>query len=253
MTTVSIGKPFRKCLLLTPTSSKIENPSATLGTEDWSDRAGVARAFNIAALVGGDVVNNRVPEDASALASPGHGDAFGGQTGLRRVSAWELVACRLGRCGGGPSDIGGNTRLIGAPLTLIGLGCGIAALMVVAKRDRAAQPPVLPISTTLVSDDVRQRCLQEYLSHEIVRTQARIETVTPYSAVVVSGRRVNHILHLLVSVLLCGLWLPMWLMIAVSGGEKRSVLMVDQFGKAGKPGWEHRRTLPFDGSHPFRG
>jgi len=41
---------------------------------------------------------------------------------------------------------------------------------------------------------------------------------------------VNHILHLLLTVFLCGFWLPVWLLVAVTGGEKRSVLAVDQCG-----------------------
>ena len=40
----------------------------------------------------------------------------------------------------------------------------------------------------------------------------------------------NHILHLLLTVFLCGFWLPVWLLVAVTGGEKRSVLAVDQCG-----------------------
>lgn len=86
------------------------------------------------------------------------------------------------------------------------------------------------VSTVLVSDEVRRQNLQNALSHEVAVSRGRIESVTPYSAVLVTGQKVNHILHLLVSVLLCGLWLPIWLIISLDGGEKRHVLTVDQCG-----------------------
>lgn len=92
-----------------------------------------------------------------------------------------------------------------------------------------AQAPVI-VSTTLVSDEVRRQNLQNFLSQEIAVSRGRVESVTPYSAVVVTGQKVNHVLHLLVSVLLCGFWLPIWLIIALTGGEKRHVLAVDQCG-----------------------
>ena len=38
------------------------------------------------------------------------------------------------------------------------------------------------------------------------------------------------VLHLLISIFLCGLWLPVWLVIGLSGGEKRTVISVDHCG-----------------------
>ena len=40
----------------------------------------------------------------------------------------------------------------------------------------------------------------------------------------VSGAKINHILHLLISVFTGGLWLVPWLIIAMRGGEKRMTL-----------------------------
>ncbi|ATN88709.1 hypothetical protein SEA_DEMSCULPINBOYZ_114 [Mycobacterium phage Demsculpinboyz] len=114
--------------------------------------------------------------------------------------------------------------------TLAGV-CLLVGGVVTAVRvaqDQAAAPVV--VSTVPVPDPVRQQRLQEYVSTELARSRGRIESVTPYTAVVVTGQRVNHVLHLLVSVLLCGLWLPVWLVIALTGGEKRFVLAVDQCG-----------------------
>jgi hypothetical protein len=46
--------------------------------------------------------------------------------------------------------------------------------------------------------------------------------------VIVSGEPVNHVAHLLASVFLCGLWLPVWLLIAIFGGERRGTVTVDK-------------------------
>ena len=49
-----------------------------------------------------------------------------------------------------------------------------------------------------------------------------------YQAVLVHGRRVNHILHLLLSLFTAGLWLVIWLILAVTGGEERVLVQVDE-------------------------
>ncbi|RFZ43904.1 hypothetical protein DAVIS_01856 [Mycobacterium marinum] len=58
----------------------------------------------------------------------------------------------------------------------------------------------------------------------------RIEARTPTSAVVVTGKPVNHVLHLLITVLLCGLWLPVWIILAIGDGERRTFVSLDQYG-----------------------
>jgi hypothetical protein len=37
--------------------------------------------------------------------------------------------------------------------------------------------------------------------------------------VVVTGKPVNHVLHLLLSLFLCAMWVPVWLIMAAVGGE----------------------------------
>ncbi|MEE3753422.1 hypothetical protein [Mycobacterium intracellulare] len=58
----------------------------------------------------------------------------------------------------------------------------------------------------------------------------RVETRTSTSAIVTTGKPVNHILHLLITVLLVGFWLPVWIIMAVNGGEKRTTVSVDENG-----------------------
>ena len=58
----------------------------------------------------------------------------------------------------------------------------------------------------------------------------RVESQTDYSAVLVKGKPVNHVLHLILSVISLGIWLVVWIIMAISGGEKRFMLTVDAYG-----------------------
>ncbi|MBK5231369.1 MAG: DUF2510 domain-containing protein [Thermoleophilia bacterium] len=75
------------------------------------------------------------------------------------------------------------------------------------------QPPV----------DARKAKLDSDLEH-YVNQGYRIESRTDYQAVIVSGRPVNHILHLILTLVTFGLWGIVWLAIALTGGEKRRVI-----------------------------
>ncbi|EJZ08103.1 gp108 protein [Mycolicibacterium vaccae ATCC 25954] len=114
--------------------------------------------------------------------------------------------------------------------TLFAVISFVAAAITGAQALPSRQVPPMPISTTPVPPMERQARLQEVLAQDVAVSRGRLESVTPYSAVIVTGRPVNHILHLLLTVFLCGFWLPIWVLIALTGGEKRSVLAVDQCG-----------------------
>ena len=59
----------------------------------------------------------------------------------------------------------------------------------------------------------------------------RVESAPmPGQVVVVSGRPVNHILHLLLTVLTMGLWGLVWLLLTLSPSESRAVLTVQPDG-----------------------
>lgn len=64
-----------------------------------------------------------------------------------------------------------------------------------------------------------------------VRKGWRVESQTAHQAIIVKGRRPNHLLHLILSFITLGVWaLLVWLPLVVFGGEKRRVLTVDPFG-----------------------
>lgn len=58
----------------------------------------------------------------------------------------------------------------------------------------------------------------------------RIESRTEIDAVMVRGHRVNHVLHLILSLITLGFWIIVWVLLALSGGEKRLTVHVDRQG-----------------------
>ena len=59
---------------------------------------------------------------------------------------------------------------------------------------------------------------------KLIRQGWRVESETDYHLVMVRGYRVNHILHLLLCIPTAGLWLIVWILLLVFGGEKRRVI-----------------------------
>ena len=47
----------------------------------------------------------------------------------------------------------------------------------------------------------------------------------------VSGQPVNNVLHAILTLFMCGLWLPVWLILAATGGERRNTISVDEWGQ----------------------
>ena len=71
------------------------------------------------------------------------------------------------------------------------------------------------------------------LAQAVVRSVAegwRVESQTNEMAVLVRGRRPNHVLHVILSVITIGIWLAVWAIVGLISGEKRRVLTVDEFG-----------------------
>ncbi|MDI3312947.1 MAG: hypothetical protein QJR12_01265 [Mycobacterium sp.] len=49
-------------------------------------------------------------------------------------------------------------------------------------------------------------------------------------AVVARGRPVNHVLHLLLSLVTCSLWVPVWLLMTAFAGQRQRIVRVDEYG-----------------------
>ena len=71
--------------------------------------------------------------------------------------------------------------------------------------------------------------LAQAMQAEVV-TGGRVESQQDFQAVLIHGKPVNHILHLIVSLFTCGLWVFGWLALVIVGGEKRVMIVIDEYG-----------------------
>ncbi|MXY72484.1 MAG: hypothetical protein F4Y97_05530 [Dehalococcoidia bacterium] len=80
----------------------------------------------------------------------------------------------------------------------------------------------------------RVRCSESsyraYIDKQLAKG-ARIETQTPTMTVLLKGEKVNHVLHLLLSVFTAGIWLPFWIVVAATGGVRRKVVRLELRGE----------------------
>ena len=84
-------------------------------------------------------------------------------------------------------------------------------------------------STERKSSDERKALLAQQLQFSAAQG-GRIESQSDYQAVITKGKPVNHVLHAIVSIFSCGIWLLVWLILALTGGERREMIVIDEFG-----------------------
>lgn len=77
--------------------------------------------------------------------------------------------------------------------------------------------------------DERKEILSLHIGGLVARGR-RVESQSDFQAVLIHGQQLNHVLHLLISVFTCGLWLIIWGALAIFGGEKREIVKVDEWG-----------------------
>lgn len=85
------------------------------------------------------------------------------------------------------------------------------------------------ISTTKRSTDERKALLAQQIQGAVARG-LRIESQSEFQAVLVEGQPVNHVLHAIITIVTCGVWGIVWIILALTGGEKREMAVVDEFG-----------------------
>ena len=85
------------------------------------------------------------------------------------------------------------------------------------------------VSTTRRTADERKVILAQQLQTAAARGM-RIESQSEFQAVLVEGQPVNHVLHAILTIFTCLLWGIVWAIIAATGGEKRQMVVVDEFG-----------------------
>jgi hypothetical protein len=77
--------------------------------------------------------------------------------------------------------------------------------------------------------DELRAILSRHIQSAVVQG-GRVESQSDTMAVIVTGHRVNHLLHFLIGIFTCGLWWIVWLILALTGGERRQIITVDEFG-----------------------
>jgi hypothetical protein len=92
------------------------------------------------------------------------------------------------------------------------------------------QPLTGPTSSRKTAEE-RKELMARTLNTQIA-TGARIESQSDFQAVVVKGKPVNHTLHLILTVVTFSCWGWVWAGLAIFGGEKRSMVVVDEYGNA---------------------
>lgn len=56
-------------------------------------------------------------------------------------------------------------------------------------------------------------------------------SITPTAAKLVKGHPTSHLLHLILSIVTCGLWIPVWILLAMFAGQKSRSVWIDTGGR----------------------
>lgn len=84
--------------------------------------------------------------------------------------------------------------------------------------------------TSSKSDSQRKEALGRAVANQLAQGGFRVETQSDFNAVMVKGKKVNHALHITLSVLSVGMWLFVYVPLIFISGEKRQMVSVDEFG-----------------------
>lgn len=95
----------------------------------------------------------------------------------------------------------------------------------------SAPPETVVTTGARMPFEQRREVLAAEVSRLLALGNRRIESYSDLSAVIVIGKPVNHVLHLLAMVLTVGIWGLVWLLLVLTGGEKRELVRVDESGQ----------------------
>lgn len=78
--------------------------------------------------------------------------------------------------------------------------------------------------------DAKRAAIMQQALRDLTFRGYRVETVDGPRAIVLTGEPVNHVLHVLLTMVTCGLWLPVWLLLVALGGVTRRQIFIDEYG-----------------------
>ena len=94
-------------------------------------------------------------------------------------------------------------------------------------RNIATKPIIL--YTTERSDAERKVILEKKIILYVSRGW-NLDTQTEFAAVLRTGKRLNHILHLLLSLVTFGFWILVWIFLGLINRVSTTTITVDKFG-----------------------
>ncbi|MBD3941641.1 DUF4234 domain-containing protein [Microbacterium sp. NEAU-LLC] len=87
----------------------------------------------------------------------------------------------------------------------------------------------MPANPQPISPEAREAALAQAVVREVA-ARGRVESQTAHNAIIVTGKRPNHVLHLILTIVTGGLWGIVWIIVALSTREHRLALSVDAYG-----------------------
>lgn len=93
------------------------------------------------------------------------------------------------------------------------------------------QPRPVPEQTqpTVVTSERRREQLSRAVQSQVVAGW-QVQSQGEFEVVLVKGRRPNHVLHLILTLVTFGFWVIVWIILALSVHQYRSIISVDEFG-----------------------
>jgi hypothetical protein len=91
------------------------------------------------------------------------------------------------------------------------------------------EPTTIPLESLTRSSDDRRAVLDRAL--QLRGAQGwRIESRSDFQATIAKGERINNTLHLILTLVTAGLWALVWIIVAITGGIKRMMVTIDEYG-----------------------
>lgn len=94
----------------------------------------------------------------------------------------------------------------------------------------APPPPGSPAAPDQTkSSDYRKKALAQAVATKVAQGN-RVESQADYQAVLVRGKKPNHTLHLILTIITLGTWGLVWIVVAILQKEHRTIIQVDEYG-----------------------
>ena len=87
----------------------------------------------------------------------------------------------------------------------------------------------VPAPPETVSIEERKAALAQAVA-AVIAQGYRVESQSDFQTVLVKGKRPNHILHLILTIITAGAWAIVWIVLALTMHIHRRIVLVNEFG-----------------------